>query len=128
MLEREARTTATGRGGLWIIDLERCADQVVDKIDLAAGHVVQRDRIDQHRGARLLDDDVVVGAVARGVELVLKAGAAAALYADPQHGAGRLAAQNLANLARRPFGYGDIGRHELLLTPGIAAIAMALSG
>src|SRR5579864_5295800 len=64
ILQRETGAAAARRGGLRIVDLERRADQIVDEVDLAAGHVIERDRIDQHRGAALLDDDVVVGAVA----------------------------------------------------------------
>src|ERR1700722_11480495 len=82
VLKGEARTAAAGRGGLRIVDLERRADQIVDEIDLAAGHVIERARMDQPRGAAFLDDDVIVGAVAFGVELVLEARAAAALDAD----------------------------------------------
>ena len=77
-LESEARAAAAGGGGLRIVDLERRADEVVDEIDLGAGHVVERDRIDQHGRAALLDHDVVVGPAALGVEFVLETGTASA--------------------------------------------------
>src|ERR1700684_362728 len=73
VLKGEARAAAAGRGGLRIVDLERRADQIVDEVDLAAGHVIERDWIDQHRGAALLDDDVVVSSVTFSIEFVLKA-------------------------------------------------------
>ena len=77
-LQRKARAAAAGGLGLRIVDLERGADQVVDEVDLGAGQVLQRHRIDQHGDAVAGDDDVVVGLVAVDVELVLEAGAAAA--------------------------------------------------
>ena len=58
---------------------------------------MQRHRIDQHRHAVAHDDDVVLGLVALDVELVLKAGAAAALDADAQHRACRLGLEDLAD-------------------------------
>src|ERR1700687_1534676 len=73
VLKGEARAATAGRRSLRIVDLERRADQIVDEVDLAAGHVIERDRIDQHRGAALLDDDVVVSPVTFGVEFVLEA-------------------------------------------------------
>src|ERR1700730_9799869 len=39
-LRGEARTAAAGRRGLRIVDLDRRADQIVDEVDLAAGHVI----------------------------------------------------------------------------------------
>ena len=60
-LQREAGAAAAGGGGLRVLHLERGADQVVDEVDLRAGHVIDRDRIDQHHGAVAGDDEVVVG-------------------------------------------------------------------
>src|SRR4051794_32002657 len=94
-LKRKARPAATGGLGLRIVDLERGADQVVDEVDLGAGQILQRDRIDQHRHPVADDGDVVLGLVALDVELVLKARAAAAQYAEPQHRPGRLGLENL---------------------------------
>ena len=85
-----------------LLHLEGRADQVVDEVDLGAGHVVERDRIDQHRGAAALDHDVIVRPVALGVELVLETGAAAARDADAQHRAHWLLAEDLADLAAPP--------------------------
>ena len=96
-LQREAGAAAAGGGGLRVLHLERGADQVVDEVDLGTGHVVDRDRIDQHDGAVAGDDEVVVRARALHVEFVLKARAAAAFDADAQHGAGRLAFEDLAD-------------------------------
>ena len=49
------------------------------------------------------EHEVVVSFGAVEVEFVLKAGAAAAFDADPQHRSGRLALQDLTDPARRPF-------------------------
>ena len=81
ILQREAGAAAAGRGGLRVFHLERGADQVVDEVDLRAGHVIDRDRIDQHGRAVAGDHDVVVGLRALHAEFVLKAGAAAAFDA-----------------------------------------------
>src|SRR5208282_6456765 len=95
-LKREAGAAAAGGSRLWIVDLERRSDQVIDEVDLSAGHVVERDGIDQHGGAGPLDHDVIVRLGALGVEFVLEPGAAAARDADAQHGAGRLLAKDFA--------------------------------
>src|SRR6185437_8231680 len=84
-LQREAGAAAAGRLGLRIVDLERSADQIVDIIDLGAGKETERNLVDQHGRAVARQHDVVVGLGAFDVELVLEAGAAAALYADAQH-------------------------------------------
>src|SRR6185369_8783917 len=60
VLEGEARAAAAGGGGLRIVDPEGGADEVVDEVDLGAGHVVERHRIDQNGGAAALDHDVIV--------------------------------------------------------------------
>src|SRR5208282_5665834 len=77
-LKREAGAAAAGGSRLWIVDLERRSDQVIDEVDLGTGHVVERDGIDQHGGAGPLDHDVIVRLGALGVEFVLEPGAAAA--------------------------------------------------
>src|SRR6476661_10578881 len=122
VLEGEARAAAAGRGGLRIVYLEGRTDQIVDEIDLGAGHVVERDRIDQHRGAAALDHDVIVGSAVLGVELVLETGTASARDAHAQHRADRFLAQNLADLVRRPLGHGDRDCHRHL-QPQRTAIA-----
>ena len=68
---REAGAAAAGSGGLRIVDAERGADQVVDEVDLGAGQIVERDRVDQDAGAGPLDHDVIGSAVAAGVLLAL---------------------------------------------------------
>src|SRR5215468_11519904 len=80
--QREAGAAAAGRCGLRIVDLERRADQIVHEIDLGSSHVIERDRIDQHSRAALLDRNVVLGTRTFGVESVLEARAAAAFDAD----------------------------------------------
>src|SRR5690242_2584729 len=99
-LQREAGAAAAGRGGLGIVDLERRADQIIDEIDFGSGHVVERDRIDQHGRSALLDDRIVVGALAFGIESILEPGAAAAFDADAQHRAGGFLTQDLADPPR----------------------------
>src|ERR1700761_4469860 len=111
VLEREAGSAAARSGGVRIIDLERRSDQVVDKFDLRAGHIVERDGVDQDGGAGALDDDVVLGLGALGVELVLKSGASAAGNAHPQHRAGGLQTEDFTNPDRRPFGNRDASGH-----------------
>ena len=102
-LQRKARPAAAGRGRDGVVDAERRPDEVVDEVDLGARHVLDRDRIDQHRRPFPGQHEVVVAAGLIEVEFVLKAGAAAALDAHPQHGAGRLPFENLADPPCRPF-------------------------
>src|SRR4051794_6764778 len=102
--ERETRPAAAGRCRLWIVDLERGADQVVDEVDLRPREISNRDRVDQYGRAVAVDDEVVVRPRAIHVELVLEARAAAAFHAHAQHGSRRLTAENLADAPRRPFG------------------------
>src|SRR5216684_4479279 len=85
--DRKTGAAAAGRGGIGIDHPERRADQVVDEIDLGPRQKRHRSRIDQHHCAVARDHQVVFGLRALNVELVLKAGAAAALDADAQHGA-----------------------------------------
>jgi hypothetical protein len=48
------------------VDLEGLADQIVDEVDLGAGEVFERDRIDQHARTVALDDEIVGLAAAPG--------------------------------------------------------------
>src|SRR5260370_24845259 len=105
--DREARAAAAGRGRVGIGDLERGADQVVDEIDLGAFHVAQRDRVDEHGRAVARDHEIVWRLALLHVEPVLEPGAAAALDADAEHGAGGLGGENLADASRCPLTYGD---------------------
>src|SRR5205085_12547891 len=75
------------------------------EVDLGPGEIAERNLVDQHGRAITGDDEVIGRLLALDVELVLEAGAAAALHADAQHGARRLAAQDRADLPRRPFGH-----------------------
>src|SRR5690349_5999416 len=113
VLQCEAGAAAAGRGGLRIVDLERRADQIVDEIDLGSSHVIERYRIDEHSRAASLDHDIVVGALAFGVEFILKARASAAFDADAQHRAGRFLPQDFADSPRGALGYGDVDAHLL---------------
>ena len=103
------------------MDLERRSDQIVDKIDLRPGHVIERDRVDEHRGAGALDDHVVLAPGTLGVELVLKPRASAAGHAHAQHRTRRLLAEDFTNPERCPFGNSDVGGHDLL-QPSIKSI------
>ena len=96
-LQREAGAAAAGSFRLRIFHLERGADQVVDEVDLRAGHVVHRHRIDQHHRAVTADDEIVGRLRTLHVELVLKARAATAFDADAQHGSGRLTLEDFAD-------------------------------
>src|SRR6185436_4823750 len=124
-LKREARSAAAGGLGLRVVDLERGADQVVDEVDLGAGEVLKRHRIDQHGDAVANDGDVVLGLVALDVELVLESRAAAAQHAESQHGARRLGLQDLADLARRAVGHGEVCGHRLGYPWGYPCVILA---
>ena len=65
-LQREAGAAAAGRRGLRVLHLERGADQVLDEIDFRSGHVIDRDRIDQH-GRAVAGDHQIVGGRARSM-------------------------------------------------------------
>ena len=69
-----------------LLTLKSRTDQIVDEVDLGTGNVVERDGVDQHRGAGALDDDIVVRFGPVGIEFVLEARATAAGNADTQHG------------------------------------------
>jgi hypothetical protein len=90
----------------------RRANEVVDEVDLGAGHEFERDRVDQHRDLPSFDDEVIRRPLAVDVESVLEARAAAALDADAQHRPGRFPLQDLADPARCPFGDGDGIGHD----------------
>src|ERR1700674_4587397 len=106
-LDREAGAAAAGGGRVRIDHPERGTDQVVDEINLGAREERHRGGIDQHHGAVAGDDEIILGTRALDVEFVLKAGAAAALDADPQHGAVALALEDFADAAGGPLADGD---------------------
>lgn len=110
----EARAAAAGCLGLWIVDPERGADQVLNIIDLCAVHILQGNFIDQHNGAAAANFHVVGRPLTIDVEFILKSRAAAALDADAQCAAGRFVLEDLADSTRRPLGYGDVLRHVCL--------------
>ena len=63
--QTKAGAAAAGRDGVRVPDLEGLAHQVVDEVDHRAAHVDQRQIVDQHGRAVLLDGDVVVVAAHR---------------------------------------------------------------
>src|SRR5262249_32785401 len=109
--DREARAAAARGRGVGIVDAERGADQVVDEIDFRARQKRHRRWIDQHHRMIALDHQIVLGLRALDVELVLEAGAAAALDRDAQHGAIALVLEDLADPACGPFADGDGSAH-----------------
>src|SRR5690606_34880742 len=74
----EAGSTAARRGGVRIADLERLSHQVIDEIDFRTVHIGNRNRIDQHLGAELFDNDVVVSLLIDQIVLIGEAGTPAA--------------------------------------------------
>src|SRR2546421_11222685 len=102
MSDRKAGAAAAGRGGIGVDHAERGADQVVDEIDLGPRQKRHRGGIDQHHRIVALNHKVILGRRALDVELVLKAGAAAALDADAQHRALALGLEDLPDTAGRP--------------------------
>lgn len=103
----KAGAAAAGRGGVGVDHPERCANQIIDEIDFGAGQERHRGRIDQHHGAVARNNQIVLGLRPLHVELVLKAGAAAALDADPKHGAIALDLEDFPNAAGRPLADGN---------------------
>src|SRR5258707_3948281 len=101
MSDRKAGAAAAGRGGIGVDHAERGADQVVDEINLGARQKRHRGGIDQHHRIVALNHQVILGLRALDVELVLKAGAAAALDADAQHRTLALGLEDLPDTAGR---------------------------
>src|SRR5258705_13466396 len=101
--DRKAGAAAAGRGGIGVDHAERGADQVVDEINLGARQKRHRGGIDQHHRIVALNHQVILGLRALDVELVLKAGAAAALDADAQHRTLALGLEDLPDTAGPPL-------------------------
>ena len=80
----EAGAAAAAGNRIRILDLEGLAQKIVDKVDLGARHVDQRNRVDQHGRAIAGNHDVVVLLVLVEVEFVGKARTAAAFDGDAQ--------------------------------------------
>src|ERR1700733_2461450 len=110
--DRKAGAAAAGGGRVGIVDAERGADQIVDEIDLRARQERHRGGIDENDRAVTGNHQIILGAQTFDVELVLKAGAAAALDADPQHGAVALAFEDFADTAGGPLADGDACGHR----------------
>ncbi len=71
--------------------------------------------IDQHHGVLARDHQVILGLGAVDVELVLEAGAAAALDGDAQHGAVAFGFEDFADAAGGPLADGDGCTHGIRL-------------
>src|SRR5439155_16397049 len=112
--DRKARPAAARRGGIRIDHAERGADQIVDEIDLRTCEERHRGRIDQYHRALARDHQIVLGLVVVDVELVLEAGAAAALDGDAQHGAVAFDFKDFADAAGGPLADGDGSGHDMV--------------
>ena len=95
-----------------LMHAERGSDQIVDEIDLRSCQERRRRGIDQNDGLVALDDQIVVGFGMVDIELVLKAGAAAAFHGDAQHRAVALLSEDLADSAGGPLADGDGTGHD----------------
>jgi hypothetical protein len=111
-LDREAGAAAAGGGGVGIVHAERGADQVVDEIDLGARQKRHRGRVHQYHRAVALDHQVVLGLGMLDIELVLKAGTAAAFHRNAQHGAIALGFEDFANPPGGPLADADGCGHD----------------
>src|SRR6266404_2955155 len=110
--DRKTGAAAAGCGGIGIDHAERRADQVVDEIDLRSRQKRHRGGIDQHYRTVARDHQVIFSLRTLDVELILKAGAAAALDADSQHGAIALSLEDFPDAAGRPLADGDGCSHD----------------
>src|SRR5688572_32992929 len=88
LADREGTAAAAGGLGVWIADLERGADQVLDEIDLRARQQVERGLVDHQLHAVAGEYVVVNLGVVVEREAVLEARAPAARDAEAQHQAG----------------------------------------
>src|SRR5229473_2127472 len=112
---RKTGPAPAGRRRYRIFNPERGPNEVVDKIDLSAGHVLHGNRVDQHGGAVVRKHEVVVRLGGDAIELVLESGASAARDADAQHRAWRLGLEKLANSPRRAIRHFHRTCHRLSL-------------
>src|SRR5437870_2923094 len=112
--DRKAGPAAARRRGIRVDHAERGADQVVDEIDLRAREERHRGWIDQHHRALARDHQIVLSLGVVDVELVLEAGAAAALDGDAQHGAVAFDFKDFADAAGGPLADGDGSGHGML--------------
>src|SRR5215207_4481956 len=115
--DRKTRPATARRGRIRIDHTERRADQIVDEINLGACEERYRGRIDQHHRALARDHEVVLGLGVVDVELVLEAGAAAALDGDAQHGAVAFGLEDFPDAAGGPLADGDGSGHGMLSGP-----------
>src|SRR5262245_42895692 len=80
---------------------------------MASYNVIHRDRVDEDHRAIAADDEIVSRLGAIHVELVLKAGATAALNAHAQHRSARLALEDVADTPCCPFADRDARSHRV---------------
>jgi hypothetical protein len=90
-LDGEARSAATGCGRGRIVDFEHPAHQIVNEVDLGTAQQIERDRIDRNRRAGALDHEIIAGFCRRKAVGIGKPRAAAAVDANAQKRARRLA-------------------------------------
>jgi hypothetical protein len=105
-----------------VADLEGLANDVIDEVDLGAVHIGQRDLVDQHRRAVLLDHEIVLGAGCVEIEAILETGTPAARNRDTQGRAARFLRKDAGDALRGAVGQGDIERfsgHGLLPKIGV---------
>lgn len=75
----KTRSAAAGGDGIGIADLERLADEIINKVDFGAAHEFEAERIDQHPGLVALEPHIVVpGSIRHHGVFVLEARAAPA--------------------------------------------------
>src|SRR5580698_796052 len=91
----ETCSTAAGRAGVGIVDLEGRADQVVDIVEFGALQKIQRHRINQYYSAVAFDHEIVVVALVIQRKIILESRAAAPGHLQPQHHGCLLRLENL---------------------------------
>ena len=103
-LDGETRPASARCCGIWIVYLERLADEIVDEVDLGAADVGQRDRVDETTAPSRSMTMSSVARVRIEIETVLETGAAAAGDADAERRAARFGRKDARDPFRRAFG------------------------
>ena len=103
------RGAAAARGRrIGVFDLKAGADHIIDPINLAAFHILQRHVVNQHRHAVARKGEVVCGLRVINGENIGKAGAPAALHGNAQARAIPLSRKDFRYLRRSAFGDAEI--------------------
>jgi|SRR5262245_55410979 len=97
----KARAAAARGGRIGIVDFEGGANEIVDKVDLGAGEILQRNGVNQYARTCTLDHEIVRFGGGNEVKLVGEAGTAAALHAHAQEGGTRLPRGDLGDALGR---------------------------